>query len=109
MGMSETLSGEEQRDNQQTDQSKPMYEARCDNCGIIDCGNEHPTGDFAPECPGCGAVLRTVVELDDPADMRDEAISADDLEKARETVSMLDERWCQADHSQKSEMVLRHV
>ena len=102
-------SREEQRNSNQTDSSKSMYEALCDNCGIIDCGNEHPTGVYGPECPGCGAILRTVVELEDPDDMRDGAIPSGDLEEARETVSMLDPRWDEADHGLKSKMVLEQV
>jgi len=104
-----TPSGEGQHDNQQADQSKSMYEAQCDNCGVIDFGNDYPDGDFGPECPGCEAVLRSVVELDDPEDMREDAIDSDSLEEAHETLSMLDAEFDPADEPRKSEMVLKQV
>ncbi len=104
-----TPSGEEQHDNQQTDQSKPMYEGQCENCGVIDFGNDHPDGDYGPECPGCGAVLRAVVEVDDPEDMREDVIDADSLEEAHETLSMLDAEFDPADAARKSEMILEQV
>jgi len=86
-----------------------MYEGQCDNCGVIDFENEHPDGDFGPECPGCGAVLQAVVELDDPENIREDAIDSDSLEEAHETLSMLDAEFDPADEAKKSEMVLEQV
>lgn len=65
------------------------YRGVCDYCGPIKF-DEHPEGEFGPECPGCAEVLRLVSEF--PVDYEfPDAVDADQLEEAHEMLTMLDD------------------
>ena len=83
------------------------YEGVCDHCGVIEF-DEHPEGEFGPECPGCSSVLRVVQEVE-AEDVTDDALDADTLAEAREGLAMMDSEFETADEPRQSQMVREAV
>lgn len=102
--MTESSMGDETETNREINMK---YEGLCENCGVIEF-DEHPEGEFGPECPACTSVLRVVQEID-AEKVTDGALSAEELAEARETLELLDAEFETADAPKQSEMVKEAV